>query len=219
MSRTFLSQRDYSAGGPLLLDGVDLSIEASERIALIGRNGAGKSILLRIRAGELQPALRVDTSRPRLPTQLRADGTEPASADPNVSFAMRSLAAASSVGIGLHGCSGGPSQLQSRMLTDARDLPLQGKDEALQLALDKSLGRADVCLEATQTDVLAIENRRGFIAHFTAAARALGLLGRFAWGSLQQSRCSGGIGASLDRAIDDVTEHPASGRLGRQGWP
>ena len=55
MSLTNLIDVDYSVGGPLLLDGVDLSIDAGERIALIGRNGAGKSTLLRLIAGELQP--------------------------------------------------------------------------------------------------------------------------------------------------------------------
>jgi len=38
-----------------LLDHAMLTIEAGERIALIGRNGTGKSTLLRILAGELVP--------------------------------------------------------------------------------------------------------------------------------------------------------------------
>jgi ABC transport system ATP-binding/permease protein len=46
---------DYSVGGPLLLEQVDLGIEAGERIALIGRNGAGKSTLMRLLAGEIVP--------------------------------------------------------------------------------------------------------------------------------------------------------------------
>ena len=42
-------------GGPLLLDGVTLQIEKGERVCLLGRNGEGKSTLLRILAGELDP--------------------------------------------------------------------------------------------------------------------------------------------------------------------
>jgi ATP-binding cassette subfamily F protein uup len=40
-------------GGPPLLDGIDLQIEPGERIALVGRNGTGKSTLMRVIGGEL----------------------------------------------------------------------------------------------------------------------------------------------------------------------
>src|SRR3954451_12612849 len=50
-----LQDIDYSVGGPLLLDHVDLAIEPGERIALIGRNGAGKATLLKLLSGGLKP--------------------------------------------------------------------------------------------------------------------------------------------------------------------
>jgi ATP-binding cassette subfamily F protein uup len=43
-----------SYGGPLLLDHLDLSIEAGERICLIGRNGEGKSTLMKLIADEVR---------------------------------------------------------------------------------------------------------------------------------------------------------------------
>ena len=44
-----------SFGGPRLLDGVDLRVDRGERICLLGRNGEGKSTLLRLIAGGLEP--------------------------------------------------------------------------------------------------------------------------------------------------------------------
>jgi len=51
-----LTLRDLhlSYGDPALIDGIDLSIERGERICLLGRNGEGKSTLLRLIAGDLQ---------------------------------------------------------------------------------------------------------------------------------------------------------------------
>jgi ATP-binding cassette subfamily F protein uup len=53
MALVSLQDVHLAYGHVALLDGVDLSIEAGERIALIGRNGSGKSSLLRGIAGEL----------------------------------------------------------------------------------------------------------------------------------------------------------------------
>ncbi len=46
---------DYSVGGPLLLDGIDFSIDAGERVCVLGRNGTGKTTLLRLLDGEIVP--------------------------------------------------------------------------------------------------------------------------------------------------------------------
>ena len=58
---------DYSVGGPLLLDHVDLAIDAGERVCIVGRNGAGKSTLLKLIAGELRP----DSGEVRVQAGLR----------------------------------------------------------------------------------------------------------------------------------------------------
>lgn len=54
---TLLTLRDInlSYGHPPLLDGLHLCVQARERIGLLGRNGEGKSTLLRLIAGELAP--------------------------------------------------------------------------------------------------------------------------------------------------------------------
>ncbi len=54
---TLLTLRNISLsyGHPPLLDGLHLSIQAHERIGLLGRNGEGKSTLLKLIAGELPP--------------------------------------------------------------------------------------------------------------------------------------------------------------------
>jgi ABC transport system ATP-binding/permease protein len=43
-------------GGPLLLDQVSLDIQKGQRIAFLGRNGAGKSTFMKIIAGEISPS-------------------------------------------------------------------------------------------------------------------------------------------------------------------
>ncbi len=42
-------------GGPVLFDRLVLQLEAGERVALLGRNGVGKTTLMKVMAGELKP--------------------------------------------------------------------------------------------------------------------------------------------------------------------
>ena len=42
-------------GGPVIFDGINLSIEQSEKVSLTGRNGTGKSTLLKLISGSISP--------------------------------------------------------------------------------------------------------------------------------------------------------------------
>ena len=55
MALITLSAAHLAFGHVPLLDGADFALEAGERVALIGRNGAGKSSLLKILAGTEKP--------------------------------------------------------------------------------------------------------------------------------------------------------------------
>lgn len=55
MSLVSLHNIQCAFGGPLLLDNVSVHIEAGERVCLLGRNGEGKSTLLKIISGQIEP--------------------------------------------------------------------------------------------------------------------------------------------------------------------
>ena len=65
----YVSLRDVhlAFGGPALLDGAYFNLERGERVCLIGRNGEGKSTLLKLIAGQLVP----DSGEIALQNQLR----------------------------------------------------------------------------------------------------------------------------------------------------
>lgn len=55
MALIWINNITVSFGGPLLLDGASLQIEAGERIGLLGRNGSGKSTLMKLLHGDIVP--------------------------------------------------------------------------------------------------------------------------------------------------------------------
>ncbi len=55
MGLLLINDVSLNFGGPPLLDGVTLQIEAGERIGLLGRNGSGKSTLMKVLAGQISP--------------------------------------------------------------------------------------------------------------------------------------------------------------------
>jgi ATP-binding cassette subfamily F protein uup len=55
MALLSLQNVTLSLGGPRLLDRVDLLIEQRDRVCLMGRNGVGKTSLLRLLHGEIEP--------------------------------------------------------------------------------------------------------------------------------------------------------------------
>jgi ABC transport system ATP-binding/permease protein len=55
MALLSLQEISVRFGGPWLLEGATLNVERGERVCLLGRNGEGKSTLLRVAAGTLAP--------------------------------------------------------------------------------------------------------------------------------------------------------------------
>ncbi|MCK9364919.1 MAG: ATP-binding cassette domain-containing protein [Syntrophales bacterium] len=55
MGLIWINEVSVSFGGPLLLDGATLQIEAGEKIGLLGRNGSGKSTLMKLLMGDVSP--------------------------------------------------------------------------------------------------------------------------------------------------------------------
>ena len=49
-----LQKGSLSFGGPLIFDDISFKIEAGERVALIGRNGVGKTTLMKVMTGDVK---------------------------------------------------------------------------------------------------------------------------------------------------------------------
>ena len=55
MSLIRLRSIQVSFGGPAVLDNISLSIDGGERVCLLGRNGTGKSTLMKVISGQVKP--------------------------------------------------------------------------------------------------------------------------------------------------------------------
>jgi ATP-binding cassette subfamily F protein 3 len=70
----------FRIGGRTLMEGARLSVPAGAKVGLVGRNGAGKTTMLRLIAGELQPDAGTITAPPRarmaVMSQQAPDGPE-----------------------------------------------------------------------------------------------------------------------------------------------
>jgi ATPase subunit of ABC transporter with duplicated ATPase domains len=71
MSRLIASNVSVSFGSLVVLDGVSVSMGAGDRIGIVAPNGVGKSTLLSVLAGELEPDLGTVTRAPVTSTVLR----------------------------------------------------------------------------------------------------------------------------------------------------
>jgi ATP-binding cassette subfamily F protein uup len=118
MSLVQLQRVDFSVGGPLLLERVDLSIEANERVCIVGRNGEGKSTLVKLIAGELRP----DDGEVRVQSGV-VIARLPQEAPPGIAGSVGEVVAA---GLGDLGC----LLARYQHLLDVGDLAALGKVQA-----------------------------------------------------------------------------------------
>jgi hypothetical protein len=85
--------------------------------------------------------------------------------------------------------------------TGERNLTLPAKEEVLNLALSRSLGRSDSEVQAKATAFLNEDDRREFLAHFSCAVRTLGLLDGCS-GVISESRQDDHPGAEAASDVD-----------------
>jgi len=135
MALISLTQAELAFGHWALLDKTSFSVEPGERVGLIGRNGRGKSSLLRIMAGELM----LDAGE-----VVRQQGLKTAYVPQEPAFA-EAATAYSAIAEGLP---------QAQLLADYAAALTQVEQEASPAALER-LAQAQAALEHAQAWVLA----------------------------------------------------------------
>ncbi len=100
MSLLSLRGLQFTYGGEPLIDGVDLEIDRGERIGLLGRNGTGKSTLMKLIAGEID-ADNGEVLRDENTTVARLDQDVPAGSGLSVREMIEEAATATAAGTGV----------------------------------------------------------------------------------------------------------------------
>ena len=128
-----ITLRDLHLGyGHPLLDGIHFSLDPGEKVALVGRNGTGKSTLLRLLAGEIRP----DDGE-----VARADGLRVAKLDQEVPLeASGSVFDVVAAGLGDLGETLRQYHRLSHQITDQSDSALLAELEACQHAIESVAG-------------------------------------------------------------------------------
>ena len=151
-------------GGPPLLDNVSFDIEAGDRICLVGRNGEGKSTLLKILTGEMEynsgdivkkSGLRVSRMVQEIPAHM--EGTVRDVVMGGASLAGASLAGALN-GVSLNGAA-------------ANEVELNGADSEIRNAhAEAILGKTGIAPDAQFDSLSGGQKRRVFFARAVASA-------------------------------------------------
>src|SRR5437763_9320900 len=125
-------------GPRVVLDGVDLSVDAGSRIGVLGRNGAGKSTLLRVMAGLEAPASGVVERAPAaLTVGYLTQEVDPWSGETTVAYLRRRTGLARAEAALDHALaalerSAGPPELAAYDAALAELLALGGDDHAVR---------------------------------------------------------------------------------------
>ncbi len=174
-------------GGPPVLEAVNLQIDPGERVCVVGRNGAGKSCLMKILAGDLEPDAGAVARQPgarfaRLPQEIPT----------GLSGAVREVVAAGLRTNGAHE-EDWETDLRLERLLERLQLPAADAFEALSggmkrrallgralagepdlLLLDEPTNHLDVAsIEWLETHLLASRPSLLFITHDRAFLRRL----------------------------------------------
>ena len=150
MSDFLLSLKDVSLafGGPQVLDKVTLSIHKGLRAALTGRNGEGKSTLMKVIAGTLEPDTGEIVRAPGLKVVYVGQGVEDLGIDK----------IGKGIGVDIDNTISMPTDAYPRLSTPANSLNLSG-GQIRRARLEKALlSQPDLLLLDEPTNHLDVEN-------------------------------------------------------------